>query len=111
VESVVIVDEEWSADRAETIPDMLVQFRKDIGVIDGCQSDRVGLIHIPVTGIRSGNHTSNHRGWVVGPGIRAGANNAARTVDIAPTLLSRIGVPIPDGVDGEAIPELGGLAS
>ncbi len=111
VEGVVIVDEVWSADRAETIPDMLVQFRKDIGVIDGCQSDRVGLIRIPVTGIRSGNHTSNHRGWVVGPGISAGANSAARTVDIAPTLLSRIGAPIPIGLDGKAIPELGGLAS
>ena len=110
VEAVVIADEVWSSDRAETIPDMLVEFRKDIGVIDGCESDRVGLIRIPVTGIRSGNHTSNHRAWVVGPGIAAEANATARTVDIAPTLLSRIGAPIPSGLDGEAIPELGGLA-
>lgn len=111
VERVVIADEVWSSDRAETIPDLLVEFRKDIGVIDGCESNRVGRIHIPVSGIRSGNHTSNHRGWVVGPGVTAGVKTTARTVDIAPTLLSRIGAPIPNGLDGEAIPALGGLAS
>ena len=109
VERVVIADEVWGADRAETIPDLLVQFRKDIGVIDGCESSRVGRIHIPVTGIRSGNHTSNHRGWIVGPGVTAGLSTTARTVDIAPTLLSRIGVPIPAGVDGVPLGELGGM--
>ena len=110
VERVVLADEVWSDDRAEAIPDLLVQFRTGIGVIDGCESDRVGRIHIPVTGIRTSNHTSNHRGWVAGPGVAKGMTRTARTVDIAPTLLSRIGTPVPAGLDGEAIPALGAAA-
>lgn len=111
VEAVVIADEVWSADRAETIPDLLIQFRKDLGIIDRCESDRVGQIHIPATGIRTGNHTSNHRAWVLGPGVTAGASTTARTIDIAPTLLTRTGTPIPTELEGKPIPELGGLPS
>jgi len=110
VEKVVIVDDEWDSNRAETIPDMIVHFRQDLGAIESCTSDRVGRIAIPLASIRTGNHNSHHRAWVVGAGVSAGATASAHTIDIAPTLLARLGVPIPADMEGIAIPALGGLA-
>ena len=111
IEKVDITEETVGSIDNELIPDLLVHFRTDLGELDSCQSDRVGLIKIPVTGIRTGNHTSNHRAWVVGPGEEAGATGKAQTIDFAPTLLSRIGVPIPDATEGKALAHLGAESS
>lgn len=111
VESVEITEETLGSDRSELIPDLLVLFRKDLGILDACESDRVGRIALPVAGIRTGNHTSRHQAWVMGPGLEAGGTHAARTIDFAPTILSRLGVPIPDAVDGAVLPQLGGTGS
>ena len=111
VDRVEITEETLGSHKSELIPDLLVYFRQDLGLLDSCESDRVGRVEIPVAGIRTGNHTSHHRAWVVGPGVTGGSSAQAQTIDIAPTLLSRIGVPVPDTVEGRALPQLGGLPS
>ena len=107
VERVIITDEHWDPGRVAGIPDMIVQFRTDLGVLDACTSDSIGTVRAPMTEARTGNHTSHHRLWAVGPGITAGARIEAHTTDVAPTLLSHLDVALPPGIDGRPIPELG----
>ena len=57
------------------LPDLLVEFRTDLGRIDACYSERVGLVEIPARNARvprSGEHTPESRLWLMGPDIPRG---------------------------------------
>ncbi len=48
----------------------------------------------------------------LGAGVEPGASDAmARTVDLAPTLAARLGLPVPDGLDGRVLAVPGGPAA
>jgi predicted AlkP superfamily phosphohydrolase/phosphomutase len=89
------------------LPDLLVTFRRDLGPLDACWSERVGLIESPIAELslpRSGDHTAASHLWAAGPGIEAGTTLApADVLDITPTLLSLLEVPLPEGLDGTPI--------
>jgi hypothetical protein len=90
------------------VPDLLVRFRSDVGVLNRCVSPRVGLVNLPLArrhGRRTGDHTTVSRFWAVGPGIRAGTRiGDASTLDLAPTVLDLLGVKPPPHLDGAALP-------
>jgi predicted AlkP superfamily phosphohydrolase/phosphomutase len=56
---------------------------------------------------KSGNHRDNGIFLAQGPTIRAGASiEGARIIDLAPTILQLLGVPIPPDMDGHALQDI-----
>jgi hypothetical protein len=110
VAQAVTAEEAFGHDRHADLPDLMVSFRQDIGALDSCMSERVGLVKVPVRVVnRSGDHTSESRLWLAGNGLRPGAATAgASSLDVAPTILSLLGVPIPPGLDGRSLAEPSG---
>ena len=106
VEQVVTAEEAFGADHHPDVPDLMVVFRDDLGVLESCQSEEVGLIDVPryqPTLPRSGDHTTQSRFWAQGPGIVPSNNGArANVLDVGPTVLALLGVPA-DDLEGRPI--------
>jgi predicted AlkP superfamily phosphohydrolase/phosphomutase len=102
VASVVLAEEAFGRDRHPDVPDLMVGFRTDLGRLDACTSERVGHVRVPHRiANRSGDHTGEAHLWLAGNGIpRPGATGRAHALDVAPTILSLLGVPIPADLDG-----------
>jgi predicted AlkP superfamily phosphohydrolase/phosphomutase len=108
VDRIMTAEEAFGADHHPDVPDLFVVFRTDLGQLEACRSDRVGLIHRPLyqpEKPRTGDHTPQSRLWIVGPGVPAVAGRA-RAVDLAPTVLRLLGVAPPADLDGHAIAAL-----
>lgn len=110
VERVVTAAEAFGSDHHPDVPDLMIVFRDDLGVLESCDSDEVGLIEVPLYHPklpRTGDHTTVSRLWVEGPCL-APANNSVRAnvLDIGPTILSLLGVPA-DDLDGRPIDLVG----
>lgn len=107
VAGVKTADEAFGSDRHPDLPDLMVQFRADLGVIEACHSERVGLVKAPFRlAHRTGDHTGNAMLWLAGAAVEASSELAAAdAVDVAPTLLAGLGVPIPDRLDGRSLLE------
>jgi predicted AlkP superfamily phosphohydrolase/phosphomutase len=97
-------EEAFGADYHPDVPDLFVQFRSDLGVIESCRSARVGTIRERINAPRNprtGNHTPASRIWLGGSDISADLRlDRPRSVDIAPTILGLLDVPSPPGIDG-----------
>jgi len=89
------------------IPDLLVHFNTDAGPIESVHSPRAGAISVPVRTAslpRSGDHTTHSRLIAAGPGVtEAAPSRAGNVVDIAPTLLQLLDVPLPESLDGRPL--------
>ncbi len=107
VERVLTANEVFGSDHHADLPDILVLFRTGYGPIEACRSDRVGLIEIPYftrRTHRSGDHTVESRLWAIGPNVPAGLRlQKTHVLDIAPTVLDLLGVPLPRDLDGRPI--------
>jgi len=102
VAEVVSAEEAFGSDRHPDVPDLMVSFRTDLGRLDACVSVRVGLVKVP-HGIanRTGEHTGKSRLWLAGKGIpRSNDVGRANALDVAPTILSLLGAPVPPDLDG-----------
>lgn len=112
VEDVVSADEAFEPDHHPDVPDLIVRFRQDLGLLDTCESPRVGRIHVPVGsrwGRRSGDHSVRSRVWLAST---AGAAPTLRTdgtlLDIAPTILATLGCHVPAPLEGCTLVDGGG---
>jgi predicted AlkP superfamily phosphohydrolase/phosphomutase len=104
VRDVVETDELFGVDRHPDLPDLLVRFRPDVGYIGACRSPSLGEVAAPRTGDRTGEHGPPGAVWVVGPGVAPGSDlGAVRTIDLAPSVLSLLGLDIPDWMDGSPV--------
>jgi predicted AlkP superfamily phosphohydrolase/phosphomutase len=105
VSQIVSADEAFGPERSRDVPDLMVGFRTDLGRLDACESERVGLIRVPFrVANRSGDHTGEARLWVAGPLDAAhDRNGRAHSLDIAPTILSLLDVPIPAELEGRPL--------
>lgn len=111
IDRVSTADEVFGTDHHPDIPDLMVVFRTGHGAVEACYSERVGKIEIPYftrRTHRTGDHTVESRLWAIGPGIPPGQRpSAANVLDIAPTILNLLNVPLPDNLDGSVIPLTG----
>jgi predicted AlkP superfamily phosphohydrolase/phosphomutase len=109
VAGVVTADEAFGRDRHPDVPDLMVSFRNDLGPLDACVSERVGVVRVPArVANRSGDHTGEARLWLAGGGIAPRSRHArAHAADVAPTVLALLGVPAPEGLAGRALVESG----
>jgi len=92
------------------LPDLIIDFRTDIGPVERCQSPTVGPIERLLwkpEAPRTGDHTVESRLWIVGDGLgpASGGIRNASVLDIAPTVLHLLGVPAPDELDGSVVPD------
>jgi predicted AlkP superfamily phosphohydrolase/phosphomutase len=107
VEEVVVLDEELGEDRHPDLPDVIVRFRRDIGPIGACRSASLGTVRPVAAGAVTGDHGTPGGLWAAGPGIGAGGEiGTVETVDLAPTVLARLGLRVPDWCDGTPVPAL-----
>lgn len=107
VRHVVTAEEAFGPVRHPDLPDLMVSFRQDLGTLDACASERVGMVKVPFRVVnRSGDHTSEARLWLAGNGLpSAVATGNASSLDIAPTILALLDVPIPPELDGRSLVE------
>ncbi len=107
VSRIEISDDLFGKERHPDVPDMLVVFRPGEEAIEACRSARVGTIEVPYftpRTHRSGDHTVESRLWAAGPGVEKRRKiSPAHVLDIAPTVLSLLGVMLPDDLDGRPI--------
>ncbi len=107
VKTILRADDLYGAEHHPDLPDLLVEFRDDLGLIEACRSNRIGEIRMPIgkmLGDRTGDHNSHSRLWAMGPQFSAGANSGeACVLDIAPTVLSLLDVPLPDRLNGQTL--------
>jgi predicted AlkP superfamily phosphohydrolase/phosphomutase len=107
VSQIVTAEEAFGELHHPEVPDLIVDFRIDLGVLDACQSSRAGLVRVPVerTAHRTGAHppVPSHL-WI------SGFDNPTRStpgdgnaVDLAPTVLSRLGVEPPEWFEGKSL--------
>ncbi|MDX1388713.1 MAG: alkaline phosphatase family protein, partial [Acidobacteriota bacterium] len=101
VEDVIVIDEVLGDHRHPDLPDLVVRFRRDLGVIGDCRSDALGTIRVPLGTQRKGEHGTPGAIWAFGSGIEAGTDlGDVRTIDLAPTVIAALGLPLPDWIDG-----------
>jgi predicted AlkP superfamily phosphohydrolase/phosphomutase len=106
VKRVVTATEAFGPDHHADIPDLIVVFRDDLGPLEACRSERVGVVRRPNLNPktpRSGDHTRESRLWAIGPGIEPGPIEGGNVLDLAPTVLALLGVPAPDDLDGRPL--------
>lgn len=107
VAGVVTAAEAFGPDHHPDVPDIMVAFRRDIGPLEACRSDRVGTIRVPIrnpANRRSGDHTDTSRIWIASPGRAGGAPLPDADVrDIAPTVLGLLEVPVPPSIEGRPL--------
>ena len=107
VRRVVTAAEAFGDDHHPDVPDLMVDFRSDLGPLTACRSERVGLVEIdPVDPNypRTGDHTTASRLWIRGPGAAGGPPVDADVLDLAPTVLRLLDLEPPARLDGRAIP-------
>ncbi|MEM8786364.1 MAG: alkaline phosphatase family protein [Pseudomonadota bacterium] len=107
VDEVITAKEAFGADHHPDVPDIMVVFRDDLGVIDACESARLGRVERPVYKAilpRSGDHTVESRLWRVGPGVAEGAVvDGGNVLDVAPTILMDLDIPVAEEIDGRPL--------
>lgn len=107
VGEVVTSAEVFGPDHHPDLPDLFVRFRRDLGRLDGCRSPRIGVLQATAHHARSprgGDHTPESRLWIRAPGAVAGAElRRGNALDLAPTVLSLLGVAAPDDLDGRSL--------
>jgi predicted AlkP superfamily phosphohydrolase/phosphomutase len=102
VREVVRTDAAYRGERRPYLPDLVVGWRAE-QPIAAAASPRIGTVSAPSPDQRPGTHAPP--GFVVirGPGVAAGTTlQDAHVFDLAPTLLTRCGVAVPDAMRGRA---------
>ncbi len=106
VERVLERDELYQGPRAELAPDLTVVLGdwryRTIGLYDFTTNRVIGPAFGP-----TGDHRMEGVFIADGPGVRSGAlPHGATLLDIAPTVLALLGVPVPDDLDGRVLDEV-----
>lgn len=96
----------YGPDHHPDLPDLLVEFRRDLGPLVACVGPRVGAVEAGFRRPdypRTGDHTAASRPWVATPGGTAQDVGERDALDLAPTLLALLDLPPGPAMEGEPI--------
>ena len=99
VSKVWIRDEVFPGERRDQLPDVVVSWN-DATPIAALEIPGVGIVQGPSPDPRSGTHSGNGFLLACGPGIAAGRSSRAKLVQVAPTVLRRLGLEEDFELDG-----------
>ena len=100
VERVIRVDEAFPGPRRDHLPDLVVVWSR-ARPIEAMGSPRIGTVAGPSPDPRPGTHAAPGFILARGPGIAAGTTiEGGHILDLAPTVLARLGVPAPAHMEG-----------
>jgi len=106
VSRVTTADDAFGAGHHPDVPDLIVSFRQDLGLLDACVSE-FGRIRVPVGSRwarRTGDHSARSAVWIEGRGIESGGRvSSGNVLDIAPTVLTAVGCDRPDYLQGRPL--------
>ncbi len=103
VERVWRREEIYGADYVEDMPDLYIEWKNDSYTDIGGVGFSHGLMSPPLRG-RSGGHTMRGIFLMRGPGIKQGQIiTGTNLYDLAPTIMHHLGLPIPQGLAGQAL--------
>ncbi len=95
-------EELYSGPLLDTMPD-LIGHPADFRTVDSGMDFRSNKLFETDTAL-SGTHRIEGLFTITGPGVRRGEQiSPIRIYDLAPTILYRLGVPVPDDMDGQAV--------
>jgi predicted AlkP superfamily phosphohydrolase/phosphomutase len=107
VEEVGRADVAFGEQYHPNLPDLIVRFRQQ-GAISSVRSPRIGTVSEPARDrrfARSGEHTPHVRLWRVGPGVgNSEIVPGGRAIDVAPTVLYLLSVPLAPELEGRPLP-------
>ena len=106
VKEVVLIHELLQGERLYRLPDLVIIWAED-GLINRVQHPKFDVISGEYYGLRKTQHTGN--GFLIAKGKDINPNaqiSGARAIDLPPTLLSLMGQPIPDYMEGKNLSEL-----
>lgn len=102
VRDVIRTRDRYHGPFVDQLPDLLVRWNRG-GMKDRLSSPRIGEVHAPYTGARSGAHHGRGLLMASGPGIEPGVVSEVHPVeDVAATIAALFGLPV-DGYDGTPI--------
>ncbi len=100
-------DDLFGSERSPMVPDLIVVFRSDLGNIEAFESPSIGRFRYRLHKSaykRMGDHTPDSHAWIKAPGFPVGLEGARGNVlDLAPTILSLLDVPVPGDMTGTAL--------
>jgi predicted AlkP superfamily phosphohydrolase/phosphomutase len=106
VREVVRSRDVFPGERADDLPDLIVKWPGD-NPLQVVGSATLGEIRLPSPERRCGAHRPTGFLLAAGPGITPGSRSGrVEIVDLAPTILHLLGLPVPAGLDGRILHEL-----
>jgi predicted AlkP superfamily phosphohydrolase/phosphomutase len=112
VERILLPDEIAGPRAPDGLPDVAVIWSTDVPV-DVVHSDRLGTLEVAHSDLRTGQHLARGYAlasapWIEPTGGLAPLDPTRTLADLAPTVLSILGVPAPERFEGKPLPELAG---
>jgi predicted AlkP superfamily phosphohydrolase/phosphomutase len=102
VERVWVRNDVFTGPRQEHLPDLMVTWNDD-APIDAMVSPRAGLVEGRNPDPRPGTHSTRGFALAAGGGIPGGLEGQGKLADIAPSVLSLLGVDAPASMDGRPL--------
>ncbi|MGE0145177.1 MAG: hypothetical protein AB7I19_18495 [Planctomycetota bacterium] len=107
VRDVIALHDETSGPYRDQLPDLCVLWEQDF-VWDRLHHEKIGTLRVRDQDSRTGSHTTQGFFIIDGVGAVARAEHRGHSIyDIAPTILSAAGAPLPADLDGRPIPYAG----
>jgi predicted AlkP superfamily phosphohydrolase/phosphomutase len=104
VRRILRADRELAGPRSPWLPDLVVHWARERS-IRALESPKIGRVEGPSPDPRPGTHAGPGFAVLAGPGIEPGPlGQGARLVDVAPTVLTALGVAPPAGLEGRPWP-------
>ncbi len=107
ISEVVTAGEAFGPSHHPDVPDLIVRFRQDLGLLDTCVSASAGRVHVPIGsrwGRRSGDHSPRSAVWITGGSVPPGTTcESGSLLDVAPTILEALGCERPAFLDGHPL--------
>jgi predicted AlkP superfamily phosphohydrolase/phosphomutase len=98
-------EEIYHGSHLRNAPDIVYETAEGIVPYNGVELNRNSMFSAP-TGIQSGMHRKEGLLIITGKNIRKGVINNPKIMDLAPTILFILGVPIPHDMDGRVLTDI-----